>query len=226
MVNKKFVLLLFFLLISILCVFAQTSVNINEYGAYFIDNSELKKIPTTVLLAGAIPWRNYIIFNNTGAAYFLYNIENGAISEFLLPNDVPPGGMGHFYKNWRGFFPLRSNNDNLIFYYNLNEYEFDPVTLTTVRKYVWGRTENVFDVHNYLSDENNKIITWHIEERQWFPSSGWLSNGYRLYFNDTEYIDFIYSPNIVLQNDTYIVIISSIRKQFVFIINNTRDSDR
>jgi hypothetical protein len=224
MVNKKFIFLFVFLLISVLCVFPQASININEYGAYFIDNGELKIIPTTFHLIRVIPWRNYIIFSGWGAEYFLYNIENGATSEFLLPSDVPPY-LSHLYKDWRGFFPLRSSNNNLIFYYNRTEYEFNPETLETVRKYVWGRNENVFDVHTYLKDENNKIITtW--KTREYLFEEERRGHGYRLFFNDTEYIDILYSPNIELLNDTSIISISNIKKQFVFIINNTRDTDR
>ena len=50
----------------------------------------------------------------------IYNIENSAVSDLLLP-----GGSG-------AFFPLESNNDNIIMYVGGNEYELDPVTLQTL----------------------------------------------------------------------------------------------
>jgi hypothetical protein len=218
MIIKKFILLFVFLLIVVLCSFSQTSVNINEYGAYFIDNGVIKKIPTTFNITGGNPWRNYIILSIGGYIDFIYNIDNGATSELLLPPPSTP-------INRLGFFPLRNDrNNNLIFYNNGIEYELDPITLATVRTYVWGRNENVYEVHSYLRDENNRIITWHTEE-QWFASSR-IGHSYRMYFSDTNYTDIIYSQNITLENDTYIIRVSNIRKQFVFIINDTRDSCR
>jgi hypothetical protein len=45
MVNKKFIFLFVFLLITVLCVFPQASVTINEYGVYFINEGQLTIIP-------------------------------------------------------------------------------------------------------------------------------------------------------------------------------------
>ena len=43
MIIKKFILFLIFILIPVLCLFSQASVNINDYGVYFIDNGVVKK---------------------------------------------------------------------------------------------------------------------------------------------------------------------------------------
>ena len=112
----------------------------------------------------------------------------------------------------------------MIFYNNGIEYELDPITLATVRTYAWKRNENVYDVHSYLRDDNNRIITWYTRE-EWFPS-GWRGHGYRIYFNDTDYTDIMFSQNILFGKDIYIIRISNINKQVVFIINDTNYGSR
>ena len=138
--KRKIYILAFLFLVSVVCVYPQESVTINEYGIYFINEGEAIKLPIEDQISAAIFWRNYIIF--TYGNCIIYNIENGAMSNLLLTR-----GNG-------ALFPLESNNDNIIIYVGGNEYELDPITLQTLNSKIntnrtYDERPNDYDVGNH-----------------------------------------------------------------------------
>jgi hypothetical protein len=123
MITAKRCMLLFFVFFSVLNAFGQAALTVSEYGAYFIDHGNVKKIPTVEYLTAPLFWRNYIVFHGAeGSFELLYNIENGALSDLLYTG------------NKSGYFPLETNSTNLLLYMGGLAYELDPVTLETVNK--------------------------------------------------------------------------------------------
>jgi hypothetical protein len=209
-------LVLFLLLFPVLPVFSQASFTINEYGAYYYNNEELIKIPTTANLCVVHSWEKYLIFNSSDTLFMLfYNTENGACSDLLLP-----GHIGHPEDSKPGFFPLKNSNDNILFYLNGTEYELDPVTLKTVRTYTWGKDENVYDVHGYLLDQKGVFIPW---IKRYYMKNEEYKWGHFRFYCDTFYVDIILSSNISRYRDIYFSDFSN--NQFVFFINDTNYGD-
>ena len=115
--KRKIYILTFLFLVSVVCVYPQKSITIDEYGIYFINEGEAVKLPIEDRVASPAFWRNYIIFSF--GYMIVYNIDNGAISDVL-----------HSGRALGGFFPIE--NKNILMYVYGNEYELDPVTLQTL----------------------------------------------------------------------------------------------
>lgn len=212
-------LVLLLMLFPVLPVFSQASFIINEYGAYYYNNEELIKIPTTLNLGGAYSWEKYLIFYSSNTPFELfYNTENGACSDLLLPGDI-----GNPDNSKPGFFPLKSSNDNILFYLDGIEYELDPVTLRTVRTYIWGKDENVYDVHSYLLDQNGVFIPW-LKFYYHYPKCEEYKWGHFRFYYNTYYVDIILSSNIDRYRNIYSSGLSN--NQFFFIINDTNYDER
>jgi len=215
--NKR---LVFFpgLVFIVVNAYSQSSVTINKYGTYFIDNGIVKKIPVKEDVGGGVFWGKYIILDSDGFWFkCFYNMENGALSDLLLP------GTG--YNRERCFFPIkREGNPNLIFYYDGIEYEMNPVTLKTNRTKIYGSHENIYDSYDLKDPKiRDKLIYW----TPWQGNIRWERDPktahINYYYGDNFYLKVTLSKNL---NPKGCFISGGVTNQFVFSIHDKDYSGR
>jgi len=217
--NKR---LVFFpgLVFIVVNAYSQSSITINEYGTYFIDNGIVKKIPVKEDVGGGEFWGKYIILDSDGFWFkCFYNMENGALSDLILPDTRSTDTNGFYRFGRAGFFPIkREGNPNLIFYYDGIEYELNPVTLKTIRIKVYEDNENIYDSYDLkdpkVRDELAYWTPWQGNIRwERDPKSAYIN----YYYGDNFYLKVTLSKNL---NPKGCFISGGVTNQFVFSIHD------